>query len=140
MSMDLSRIDVIRERTGVSYAEARRMLAESNGDVVEALVHWERADNAWQEKLHVHGSELVDKVKEILHEGNVNRVVIKQDERTIFEIPVTWGAVGAVLLPTMAALGVVAAMVSKSTILVERREPRPDDRMREPIPDYGFVE
>jgi hypothetical protein len=77
-----------------------------------------------REEFQISGSQLVEKVKELIHEGNIRRIVILDpDGRTIIEIPLTVGVVGALLLPTLAALGVIAALVARCTIVVERVEP-----------------
>lgn len=71
----------------------------------------------------VSGKNLVDRVGEILHEGNVIKVIVKDDAgKTLLEIPATIGVVGVVLAPWLAALGVIAALVSNCKIVVERRE------------------
>lgn len=71
----------------------------------------------------VSGSNLVDRVKELLHEGNVTRVIVKDEAgKSLLEIPATVGVVGVVIAPWLAALGVIAAMVSNCKIVVERRE------------------
>ncbi len=73
------------------------------------------------ETIEVTGDDLVAKIKEIVHEGNVRRIVIKDEEgKQVIEIPLTVGVVGALLLPTLAAAGAVAALLSKCTIEVER--------------------
>ena len=70
----------------------------------------------------VPGEGLLAKVKELVHEGNVRRIVIKNDDlHTLVEIPVTLGVVGALLLPVWAAVGAIAAVVTDCTIEVERR-------------------
>jgi hypothetical protein len=75
------------------------------------------------EQYTVTGSNLIDRVKELLHEGNVTRVIVKDDAgKTLLEIPATVGVVGVVLAPWLAALGVIAALVTNCTIVVERRE------------------
>lgn len=75
------------------------------------------------EEIHVKGDDLVAKVKEIIRQGNIRRIIIKNDEgRTLIEIPLTLGVVGAVLLPMWAALGALAALVTNCTIVVERVE------------------
>ena len=67
--------------------------------------------------------ENVDWMKEIVREGNVRRIVIKNEEgEQVIEIPLTVGVVGAILLPALAAIGAVAALLSKCTIEVEREE------------------
>lgn len=72
------------------------------------------------EELRVSGSQLVEKVKELIHEGNIRRIVIKQDGRSVIELPLTVAAVGVVLAPVLAAVGAFAALVSNASIVVER--------------------
>lgn len=75
------------------------------------------------EEYTVSGSTLVDRVRELLHEGNVTRVIVKDESgKTLLEIPASVGVVGVVLAPWLAALGVVAALVTNCKIIVERRE------------------
>jgi hypothetical protein len=64
----------------------------------------------------------VDNVERLIHEGNVRRVVIKQDENTVAEFPLTVGVIGLVLAPVLAVVGALAAVMSDSTIEVEREE------------------
>lgn len=73
------------------------------------------------EEFRVSGEELLKKVKELIAEGNVRRITIKSKEgKTIVEFPLTVGVVGAVLVPPLAAIGAIAALVSECTIAVER--------------------
>lgn len=75
------------------------------------------------EEFEVTGSELVDKVKALIHEGNIRRITIKnQKGKTLIEIPLTLGVIGAVLAPVLAAVGAIAAMATKCTIAIERVE------------------
>ena len=75
------------------------------------------------EELHVSGEGLVAKVKELVHEGNIRRITIKNEEgKVLVELPLTLGVVGAVLVPTLAAIGAIAALVTNCTIIVERVE------------------
>jgi len=77
------------------------------------------------EEIQVMGRDLVDKVKVLIHEGNVNRVIIKDEKgNTYLEIPVNVAAVGVIALPVLAALGAISALVAKFTIVVERSEPK----------------
>ncbi len=79
--------------------------------------------NVRREELHVSGQDLVDKVKQLLHEGNVRRIIVRSDEgRTVIEIPLTVGLVGIVLVPVWVAIGAIAALVTDCTIVVERHE------------------
>ncbi len=76
----------------------------------------------WWETTKVQGGELVDKVRALLHEGNVRRIVIKQKERSIAEFPLSAGVVGVVFAPVLAAVGAIAALVTDCSIAVEREE------------------
>lgn len=79
-----------------------------------------------KERITVSGSELVDKVKQLIHEGNIRRVRLVHHEKTLLEIPLSVGApvtaVGIIAAPVLAALGAVAALVTECTIEVERVE------------------
>jgi hypothetical protein len=79
------------------------------------------------EKLHVTGSQLLEHAKRLLHEGNVRRIVISHDGRTIAEFPLTVGVVGAVLAPVLAAIGALAALLTECTIDIERIEDKSGD-------------
>ena len=75
------------------------------------------------EEIKVLGNDLVDKVKALIHEGNVRRIIIKDDHgHTFVEIPVSVAAVGAVFAPVLAAVGAIAAMAAKFTIVVEKAD------------------
>jgi len=75
------------------------------------------------EEFHVSGDAMVAKIKELVHEGNIRRVSIKNEEgKTLVDLPLTLGVVGAILAPQLAAIGAIAALVTKCTIVVERVE------------------
>jgi hypothetical protein len=77
------------------------------------------------EEVQVMGRDLVDKVRTLIHEGNVQRIIIKDDKgHTFVEIPVTLAAIGVVAAPVLAAVGAISALVAKFTIVVERAEPK----------------
>jgi len=76
-----------------------------------------------KEEFTISGEKLVSTVKELVRQGNIRRVTIKNKEgKTLIEIPRTLGVVGAVLLPTLAAIGAIAALVTECTIVVEKIE------------------
>ena len=76
-----------------------------------------------REEFTVSGSNLVDRIRDLLHEGNVTRIIVKDErEKTLLEIPATVGVIGTVLAPWLAALGVIAVLATKCKIVVERRE------------------
>jgi hypothetical protein len=75
------------------------------------------------EEFRVNGEELLAKIKELIHEGNIRRIIIKnRDGKTMIEFPLTLGVVGAVLAPTLAAVGAVAALIGEATVVVEKAE------------------
>jgi Domain of unknown function (DUF4342) len=75
------------------------------------------------EEFKVKGGELLNKVKEIIHEGNARRIIIKNEEgETFIEIPLTIGVVGAIIAPVLAAVGALAAMAVNYRIVVEKKE------------------
>jgi uncharacterized membrane protein YvbJ len=75
------------------------------------------------EEFNVKGKDLVDRVGQLLHEGNVTRIIVKDElGKTLLEIPATVGVIGVVVAPWLAALGVIAALVTNCRIVVERRE------------------
>ena len=81
------------------------------------------SDKKTYEEFKISGDELISKVKQLIAEGNVRRLIIKDKEgKTIVEIPLTIGIVGIVLAPVLAAVGAIAALVTECTILVERDE------------------
>jgi len=70
----------------------------------------------------VKGEELLKKVKELIHEGNIRRIIIKgKDKRVLVEFPMTIGVVGIALAPVLAAVGAIAALVTECTVKVERK-------------------
>jgi len=80
----------------------------------------------WEEH-RVSGERVLGKVKELIREGNVRRITIKNEEgRTLIEVPLALGVVGAALAPTFAAIGAVAALLTNCSIMVEREEPARD--------------
>lgn len=81
-----------------------------------------------RERFRVPGDQLVSKLKELIREGNVRHIVIKNEEgRTLIEVPLSLGVVGAVLLPVWAAIGAIAAVVTNCSIEIEREvEPEAD--------------
>ena len=75
------------------------------------------------EEFHVNGEELIAKIKNLIKEGNVRRVIIKdKDGKTVFEIPLTFGVVGALIAPQLAAVGAIAALLTEATVVVEKTE------------------
>ncbi len=75
------------------------------------------------EEFKLSGGEIINKIKELIHEGNSRRLILKNEEGKVFmEIPLTVGLVGVALAPILAAVGAIAALVSKLTLIVEKIE------------------
>jgi len=78
-------------------------------------------EKTYTEEFEVNGEELLTKIKELAHEGNIRRVIIRNEEgRNLIDVPLTFGIVGALLVPQLAAIGAIAALLSHGTILVEK--------------------
>jgi hypothetical protein len=75
------------------------------------------------EEFRVEGEKLIARIKELLHEGNIRRISIKDKEgKTVMEIPMTLGVVGVLIAPQLAAIGAIAALVTEATVVVEKAE------------------
>lgn len=75
------------------------------------------------EEFRVNGEELVGKIKSLVHEGNIRRIIIKNKEGTVvMELPLTFGVVGALLAPSLAAIGAIAALLTEATVVVEKTD------------------
>ena len=77
-------------------------------------------ESTFTESFKLAADQLVDAIKQIVHEGNVRRVIIKQDGRSVVEFPITVGVIGTVFAPMLAAAGALAAVLTDCTIEVER--------------------
>ena len=80
-------------------------------------------ERSWTESIMLAGEKVGEKIEALLRAGNVRRVVVKQEGRTIAEFPLTIGVVGAAIAPPVAAIAAIAAIVTECTIEVERVEP-----------------
>ncbi|MFD3157576.1 DUF4342 domain-containing protein [Haloimpatiens sp. FM7330] len=122
--ISLEKIDVIRERTGVSYTEAKEALEICNGNVVDALVYIENNSN--KEDMYTTKDEFLDWIKNLIKEGQVNRIKIRKDDKVIVDIPVNAGVAAGVLSlliwwPLVVA-GVVTAVFTKVTIEITKSD------------------
>lgn len=93
-------------------------------------------ETVWTERIKVTGDALVDKTKELIHEGNVRRIVVKNAEgQTVMELPMTFGILGAVAAPFLAAVGAIAGLAANWRLEVERVEaPKEGDGAAEQPP------
>lgn len=83
-------------------------------------------ENSFYEEFKILGKDLVERIKALVHEGNVRRIILKDEKgHTFLEIPLTVAAVGAIAAPVLAAIGALAALVAHFTLVVERTGDRP---------------
>ncbi|MFZ5965905.1 MAG: DUF4342 domain-containing protein [Bacillota bacterium] len=123
MEISLEKIDAVRERTGVTYKEAKEALEATEGNVVDAIIHIEERQNVnWKDNISEAGNEVLEKLKTIVKKGNVTKIVLKKDNDVIMNIPVTAGAIGAVLSPPIAMVGVLSALATKCRIEIVKTD------------------
>ena len=90
-------------------------------------------DQPRSQEFTISGDEVVAKVKELIHEGNVRRIIIKNEEgRTMLEVPLAIGVIGVAFMPVLAAIGAAAALATRCTIVVERDEAPPQEPAASP--------
>lgn len=113
MEFTLEQVDEVKERTGVSYQEAKEALETANGDVLEAIIYLEskeetQAKNNFSEM----GNEVIEKLKDLIKKGNVTRIYLRKDGDTVMNIPVTAGAVGALIFTPATIAGILVALAT----------------------------
>lgn len=124
MNIDLEKVDEVIERTGVSYKTAKEALEKCNGDVLEAIVYLEEQEDSFgmfAKNVEGKGEKVLEKLKELLKEGNVNKITIKKDGEIVANIPINAGVLGFALSPFLATVGITAAVLTKHTIEVTKK-------------------
>lgn len=122
MVVTLEKIDLVRERTGISYAEANELLEKHDGDVVKAIMEAEESAKIENSGITSKGDEILQKIKELIKEGNVTKISVKKDGEVIMNIPVNAGAIGVIISPFLGAVGLTAALISKCKIEVTKAD------------------
>lgn len=109
MEITLEKIELVKDRTGVSYKEAKEALEAADGSVVDAIIAIEETvDINKGGKTNEFVNDTMDKVKEMVKKGNVSKIAVKKGDETIVNIPVNVGVVGALVAPW----GVIAAAIA----------------------------
>lgn len=118
----LEKVDIVKDRTGVTYEAARDALEKNNWDVVEAIIEIEKSKSKqFQfETVKVKGKELVAKVTDLIKQGNVAKIVVKKEGKKVMSIPVNGGIVLALFFPYLVALSAVIVLVAEYELEVER--------------------
>lgn len=119
----LEKIDIIRERSGVSYTEAKEALEQSEGNVVDALIYLENNKKSSMEGIYTSKDEFIEWLKDVIKKGNVNRIKIKKDDKVLVDIPVNAGiaaTLAALVWPPLFAIGLLTAVFTKITVEIVR--------------------
>ena len=120
MEITLEKIELVKDRTGVTYAEAKQALEENDGSVVDAIIDIEETVNAGKKERSFgdKGTALFKKLKELVKKGNVARIQVKREEDTILNVPLNAGILGIAIAPLASVVAVVAAFGFKCSIEV----------------------
>ncbi len=119
---NLERIDAVRSRMKCSYQEAKEALEACEGDVVNAIVYLEQ-QKSQKQTVTVTGENLVETVKNIINEGQVRNILIKdQDGKIVMDIPVLYGAIAAMLVPVLIPLASIVVIGNQYTLELTQRE------------------
>ncbi|HWI63641.1 MAG TPA: DUF4342 domain-containing protein [Symbiobacteriaceae bacterium] len=125
----LEKMDLLRSRFNISYARAREVLEASNWDTVEATIRLESERPAGEggqhgtftEELKVTGRDLVETLKRLLHEGNINRIIVRDTAgRELLNLPVNGVLAITIVIPLLTAIGAAVVVAMDYTVLVER--------------------
>jgi hypothetical protein len=129
MEITLDAIDELRARIDVTYEQACDYLRAAHGDIVEAILLYERdkgkGNRSREDEVIDRGRDMLDRVRKTVEEGMRKKLVVRREERTVAELPLAAGLVGAIVAPKLAVLGAVAALVTRSTVDIEDREDTP---------------
>ena len=115
----LEKIDQVVERTGASYEEAKQALEIAEGNVIEAIIYLQNEKENAEERKGVKKSDILDTLKEFIRKGNVSRIIVTNKNETLLNIPVTFGAIGIIIAPVIAVLGVGTILVTDINISIQ---------------------
>lgn len=122
----LEKIDIVRERTGAGYSEAKEALEACGGNVVDAIIFMEKNKKSTFDSIYSSKDEFFSWIKDLVNKGNVTRIKVKKDEKVLVDVPVNAGiAVGIVAYAIWApliAIGVIGAVVTNITIEITKKD------------------
>ena len=113
MEITLEKIELVKDRTGVGYKEAKEALEQTEGSVVDAIILIEETIDEDSKEAEKKNLQIMDAIKEAVHKGNVNKIVIKKNDEVVMSLPVNIGIIGTVLFPWAAIAGCIAALGTK---------------------------
>lgn len=136
-NLTLDKVDIIRSRFEMSYREAYELLERNGNNVVRALMEAEELKHKpsmvemVEERITVLGSELVDKLQELVRTGQYGKIRVNRNGRTMLTLPAVVGAVGAMFFPYLTVFATVAAMTQKYEIVFDKRKTRPQKQLQQ---------
>jgi NACalpha-BTF3-like transcription factor len=117
MEITLEKIELVKDRTGVSYKEAKEALESANGSVVDAIIAIEETiDEKTKGKFSEHGANIIASIKDAVKKGNVSKIIVKKDDDVVLNLPLNVGIIGTVLAPWAMIAGVITAFGTKCVI------------------------
>lgn len=119
MEITLEKIELVKDRTGATYKEAKEALEKTEGNVVDAIISIEETIDRPSATSVVHtslGIALLEKMKEIVLRGNITKIIVKHNGKMIMDIPLNVGVVGVVIAPWGIIIGIITAMGFNCTI------------------------
>ena len=126
MEITLEKIELVKDRTGVSYREAKEALEAAEGNVVDAIISIEDSMGARKKSCREDGGfcghKVVDKIKELIKKGNVSKIVVKKEDEILLNLPVNAGIIGTLIAPFAMIVGLVTAFGTKCVIEVVKED------------------
>ena len=124
MEITLEKIELVKDRTGVTYAEAKKALEDADGSVVDAIIAIEETVNSGDKKraFGERGEALFASLKSLIKKGNVARILVKKDSDTVVNVPVNAGILGICIAPLASVVAIVAAFGFKCSIEVVKTD------------------
>lgn len=117
MEITLEKIELVKDRTGVSYKEAKEALESTDGSVVDAIIAIEESiDIKAKSKLGEQSAVIVEKIKNAIRKGNVSKIIVRKGDEVMLNLPVSVSIIGSVLAPWAAVAGIIAVFGTKCTI------------------------
>ncbi len=117
MEITLEKIELVKDRTGVSYKEAKEALEATDGSVVDAIIEIEESiDLKAKSRLGEQSAVIVEKIKNAIRKGNVSKIIVRKGDEVMLNLPVSVSIIGSVLAPWAAVAGIIAVFGTKCTI------------------------
>ncbi len=140
MEITLEKIELVKDRTGVSYKEAKDALIQTDGNVVDAIILIEDGiDVAPRNTAETTASRIVEELKNLVSKGNVTKILVKRDDQVVLNVPVNVGILGIVLVPWAAIISAVAALGLRCNISIVKSDGEVVDVVEKATSTFGNV-